>query len=102
MEADYLSLLVTAQEVADAQRYDFDDEVDFITTLIKGAQALLYNAGAWKPDNPLTKTAIHLIVGHWLENRDLMGPDYKSVDKLPIGITAVINSIRYWGDDSHG
>lgn len=101
MGISYLTPIVTEQEVADAQRYDLSSEQDLITSMILGSQALLYNAGAWQPGNPLTKTTVHLIVGHWLENRDLMGVDYKSIDKLPIGITSMINSLRYWGDN-HG
>lgn len=100
MGVSYLEPIVSGQEVADAQRYDLSTEQDLIDSLILGSQALLYNAGAWKPDNPLTKAVVHLIVGHWLENRDLMGVDYKSIDALPIGITAIINSLRFWGDDN--
>lgn len=98
---DFLEPLVSVQEVADAQRYDADDEREFIESLIIGSQALLFNAGAWRSENPMTKVAIHLIVGHWLENRDLMGFDYKTIDRLPIGIQALINSLRFWSD-THG
>ena len=55
-------MLVSPQEVLDAQRYD-SDELPFVTTLILGAEAFLRNAGAYREQNDLTPAVIHLIVG---------------------------------------
>ena len=98
VEINYLRPLVEAQTIADDQRYA-DTEHDLIKVGVLATQALLYNAGAFKPDNPMTPMVIRLIVGYWLENRDNMGFDFKSTEHLPFSITAMINSLRYWGFD---
>ncbi|WP_028124733.1 head-tail connector protein [Eremococcus coleocola] len=92
---DFITPIISVELVADSQRYT-EDEYPTIERYIKGAQSLLFKAGAFHPEDPLTVTAIEMIVGHWLENRDLMGFDFKSVDALPIGITAVINVLRFY------
>ena len=51
-------MLVSPQEVLDAQRYD-SDELPFVTTLILGAEAFLRNAGAYREQNDLTPAVIH-------------------------------------------
>ena len=95
-------LLITPEEVAQAQRYD-EEEYPFIESLILGAQQLLKTAGAFVPSNPLCKVTIHLIVGYWLENRDQMSYDFKNIESLPVSITALINVIRFnnEGDGQH-
>ena len=87
--------IVDAKEIMDEQRYT-EDELPTIRSFILSAQSYLYNAGAFDPNNPLTILAIKLMVGHWLENRDSMGYDYKSTHDLPIGITSIINSISHY------
>lgn len=89
--------IVSEEEVADDFRYN-EDEYNSIKDLILGAQALLDNAGAFKPDNPMTKVAVKMIVGHWLENRDSMNYDYKSVNGLPYTLQAIIYSLQYLPD----
>lgn len=94
---EYLTPIVTVQEVADDQRYGLEEE-NLIEAAILASQALLYNANAFHKFNPLTKLTIRLMVGYWLENRDNMGFDFKSTEHLPFSITSMINSLRFWGD----
>lgn len=86
--------LVTVAEIMVAQRYDELDE-PFIQDLIDGAEAYLKNAGAYHENNELTKTAIHLIVGNWLENRSLDYQDYKNTHHFSIGIRSIITQLQY-------
>lgn len=94
---EYLTPVVTFQEVADDQRYG-TEEKNLIEGAILASQALLYNAKAFHPSNPLTKLTVRLMVGYWLENRDNMGFDFKNTEHLPFSITSMINSLRFWGD----
>lgn len=87
-------LLVTPEEVMEAQRYEEEDR-QFITNLLWGATAYLQTAGAYVTENPLTKTALHLIVGFWLENRDMLNSDFVKTGDFPIGVTAIVNSLQY-------
>lgn len=91
----YLTPIVKSEDIANEQRYDLE-EIPFIDSLVLGAQALLFNAGAFKPNNPLTITVIKMIVGFWLENREGMTSDNRSVEGLPFGITAMITSLVYF------
>ena len=45
-------MLVSPQEVLDAQRYD-SGELPFVATLILGAEAFLRNAGAYREQTTL-------------------------------------------------
>ena len=96
---DYLIPVVTVKEIMDDQRYGTEEE-NLIETAILASQALLYNANAFYMHNPLTRLTIRLMVGYWLENRDNMGFDFKSTEHLPFSITAMINSLRFWGDSN--
>lgn len=87
--------LVSVEDILIAQKYD-EDEAPFIKSLIDGAVAFLQGAGAYHEDNKLTKTAIHLIVGNWLENRALDYRDYKNTHMFPIGIQAIITQLQYF------
>lgn len=84
---------VSVETIALAQRYD-EIEYPFIEELLYGAVAFLQNAGAYK-NNSLTRVAIHLIVGNWLENRDLHYSDYKNTNQFPIGIQSIITQLQY-------
>lgn len=91
---DYLAPIVTAEEILAIHRYN-PEEIPFVKDLVLGAQALLHNAGAWKPSNKMTKVAVELIVGYWLENRDSMNFEYRAVENLPIAVQGVIYSLQY-------
>lgn len=97
----YLTPIVKSEDIANEQRYD-SDEIPFIDSLVLGAQALLFNAGAFKPSNPLTKTVIKLMVGFWLENREGMASDNRSIEALPFGITAMIVSLSCFVEPKEG
>ena len=92
---DYLIPVVTVKEIMDDQRYGAEEE-NLIEIGILASQALLYNAGAFIHDNPITPIVIRLMVGYWLENRDNMGFDFKTTEHLPFSLSAMINSLRYW------
>lgn len=94
MSDSFLNPLLTPEEVANAHRYG-EDEYKLIEDSILGAQALLSNAGAFRPESPMTKIAIQLIVGHWLENRDGMNYEYKNVESLPYALKSIIYSLQY-------
>lgn len=94
MDKIYLTPLIETKIVADAHRYG-KDEHELIEGFILGAQALLYNAGAFKPDNPMTKTVIIMLVGYWLENRDAMNYEHRAIHGLPYSLQAVIYSLQY-------
>lgn len=92
---NYLTPIINAKQIAESQRYG-EQELPFIERLVLGAQALLYNAGAFIPDNPLCKVVVEMIVAHWLENRDSMNFDMKNVYNLPIAIRAQISSLQFF------
>lgn len=94
MKVSFLIPLLTPSDVADAHRYG-NDEHKLIEDFILGAQALLHNAGAFRPENPMTKTAVQLMVGHWLENRDGMNYEYKNIESLPYALRSIIYSLQY-------
>lgn len=87
--------LVSVEDILNAQKYD-EEEAPFIQSLLDGAVAFLQGAGAYHEENDLTTTAIHLIVGNWLENRALDYRDYKSTHMFPIGIQAIITQLQYF------
>ena len=98
---DVTTPIVEAKDVADVHRYG-EDEYPLIANLVLGAQALLHNAGAFKPNNHMTKTAVIMIVGHWLENRDAMNYDFKHANNLPFSLKALVHSLQYAPDDIEG
>ena len=91
-------MLVSPQEVLDAQHYD-SEELPFVTTLILGAESFLRNAGAYLEQNNLTPTVIHLIVGFWLDNRDSNYTEYVKIGDFPLGLQALITSLQYSTED---
>ena len=95
MSNSYLTPLISAADIKDNLGY-FDETDEFVNGLTLGAQALLKNAGAFVEESPLTETVVQLIVGHWLENRDLMNYDYQRVGNLPISLQSMITGLQYW------
>lgn len=87
-------MAVSVESILVAQRYDVEDE-EFVETLLEGAEAFLKSAGAYHENNALTDTAIHLIVGCWLENRELSFTEYKNTNQFPIGIQSIITQLQY-------
>lgn len=86
--------LISVESVLKSQHYE-EDEADFVSMLIQGAIAFLKGAGAYDERNELTKTALILIVGCWLENRDGNFTDYKNVRDFPLGIRSIITQLQY-------
>lgn len=91
-------MLVSPQDVLDAQRYD-PEELPFVKTLVLGAEAFLKSAGAYREQNDLTPTVIHLIVGFWLDNRDSNYTEYVKIGDFPLGVQALVTSLQYSAED---
>lgn len=91
---------IMAKEICDAQHYP-EDELPFITELTHGAVSFLKNAGAYDENIPLTRTAITLIVGHWLEHRESNYKDFRNIGDFSIGIESVITQLKYSSGDSY-
>lgn len=87
-------MLVNPEELLTIHRYE-DEELPFITDLIIGAEHFLYTAGAYKPENPMTKVVIELMVGFWLDNRESNYTDYVKIGQFPIGMQSLITSLQY-------
>ena len=91
--------IVSPLEIQTAYRYE-DEELPFIIDLIMGAEFFLYNAGAFKPENPMTKTVVTLIVGFWLDNRESNYTDYVKIGQFPLGMQSLITSLQYAEDEN--
>lgn len=87
--------IIDPQVVADHHRYS-DEDLNDVKRAILATQAYLYNADAWVPGNPLVEQVVILMVGHFLENRDLMNVDGKNLEKLPYSVTGMIDSLRFF------
>lgn len=87
-------MLVSPEEILTIHRYE-DEEIPFITDLIIGAEFFLYTAGAYKPDNPMTKVVVELIVGFWLDNRESNYTDYIKIGQFPLGMQSLITSLQF-------
>ena len=87
-------MLVKPEEILIEQRYE-EEELPFIKALCLGAEAFLYTNDSFKPDNPLTVVVIKLMVGFWLDNRDLNHTEFVKVVNFPLGISSLITSIKY-------
>lgn len=93
--------LVNADDLLISQRYN-EEEKPFIERLILGATAYLMGAGAYNPKNPLTRVVIELMVGHWLDNRELNNTDYIKTGDFPAGLNSLITSLQLdsdWRED---
>lgn len=91
--------IVSPLEIQTAYRYE-DEELPFIIDLIMGAEFFLYNAGAFKPENPMTKAVVTLIVGFWLDNRESNYTDYVKIGQFPLGMQSLITSLQYAEDEN--
>ena len=89
-----------AEEICDAQHYS-EDELPFVTELTYGAVSFLKNAGAYDERIPLTRTAITLIVGHWLEHRESNYKDFRNIGDFSIGIESIITQLKYTSGDRY-
>lgn len=66
---------------------------------MKGAIAFLKGAGAFRESNELTETVILLIVGFWMDNRELNFSEFKNIKDFPLGMQGLLNSLKYSPDD---
>lgn len=86
--------LVPTEDIRNALKYD-EEETVFLDMLNMGAESFLEGAGALRVDLPLTRTVIVMMVGFWVDNRELNYSEFKDPKDFPLGIAAMINSLRY-------
>lgn len=73
-------------------KVDSEDEDVLVTSLQLAAEEYLANAGITKDYlKELYKLAIKLLVGHWFENREVIG----KADKLAFSLSSMIIQLRY-------
>ena len=83
MELDELKLFM---------RIDGDDEDTFIEGLQFAAEEYMKNAGVIKDYTKFLYTlAIKMLVGHWYENRSIIG----KADKLAFSLDSMIIQLKY-------
>lgn len=89
---------LTAEHLLNALKYD-ESEIDTIIVFMKGAEAVLRNAGAYRETNDLTSVVIMLTVGFWMDNRELNFTDFKNIGDFPLGMQALMNQLKYSDPD---
>ncbi|HBF0961167.1 TPA: phage gp6-like head-tail connector protein [Clostridioides difficile] len=73
-------------------KIDNDEDDNLLKSLIESAKVYLINAGCKiYEENDLLKLAINLLVGHWYENREVMG----KADKLAFSLESIIIQLKY-------
>lgn len=90
---------VTPETLLTALKYD-ESEIVTIETFFHGAVAFLENAGAYRANNKLTGVVVTLIVGYWMDNRELNFSEFKNVGDFPLGMQALINQLRYLPEEN--
>jgi uncharacterized phage protein (predicted DNA packaging) len=90
-----MSTIVTndlRNEVKHFLRVDFDEDDTVIDTLIIAAESYLKNAGCLVDyTNNLFFLAMKMLVGHWYENREVVGTD----EKMAYSLNAIIVQLQY-------
>lgn len=94
-------MIVTADKLLTALKYD-ESEIDTLEMFRQGAIAVLKNAGAYRETNDLTSTVVTLIVGFWMDNRELNFTDFKNIRDFPLGMQALMNQLKYSEPDIVG
>ena len=84
--------MLTIEQVKKYLRIDFEDDNDFIVSLISASKSYLDNAIGNFKESELTKLAQLLLIEHWYENRTLIG---KVNNDLSHSIDAIIFQVRY-------
>lgn len=85
------------QEIKEFLRVDFDEDDKLIATLKLTAEAYIKNSGSKisNYDNALYKLAILLLIGHWFENREVIGTD----EKLAYSLQCLLLQLQYCYED---
>lgn len=84
--------MVDLQKAKDYLRIDYKDDDAFITSLITASKLYLDNAcGEFEPSE-LTDLAQLILIGHWNDNRTLIGTVNKDIQH---SLDAIIFQTRY-------
>ncbi len=78
-------------------RIDYDEDDEFIKSLIKASIIYLENACGEYKSNELTDLAQLILIEHWNDNRTLVG---KVNDEIKHSLDAIIFQIRYCKDNN--
>jgi uncharacterized phage protein (predicted DNA packaging) len=82
-------------ELAELKLYlkkDEDDENELILGLHLAAELYLINAGVIVNNSELYGIAIKLLVGHWYDNRSIIG---KTDKKIAFSLDSIITQLKY-------
>lgn len=72
-------------------KIDGIDDDTLIQGLLLAAELYIVNAGVTKSNTELYSLAIKLLVGHWYENRSVIG----KTDKLAFSLDHIITQLKY-------
>ena len=84
--------MVDLKKAKDYLRIDYEDDDAFITSLIKASKLYLDNACGEFESNDLTDLAQLILIGHWNDNRTLIG---KVSGDIQHSLDAIIFQTRY-------
>ena len=84
--------MITLEKAKKYLRIDFNDDNDFISSLILASNKYLENAIGTFTSNDLTELAQLLLIEHWYENRTLVGT---VTNELSHSIDAMIFQTKY-------
>lgn len=80
------------QELKNYLRVDFEDDDPLIQSLQVAAEQYITNAGITKDYTmELYKLAVKLLVGHWYDNREVVG----QAQKLAYSLESIIVQLKY-------
>lgn len=84
-------------EIKDFLRVDYDEDDILITTLKLTAETYIKNSSSKisSYENALYKLAILMLIGHWYENREVIGTD----EKLAYSLQCLLMQLRYCYED---
>ena len=86
-------MVITAEDLMLEFKYE-EDEKSTIERKIKGAEALIKNAGAYDEKSDILPLVISEMVGTMMENRGGY-TDFTDIKMFPLSIQALVNSMKY-------
>jgi uncharacterized phage protein (predicted DNA packaging) len=78
-------------EIKEFLKIDGIEEDTLINGLLLAAKLYLANAGATINNTELYNLAVKLLVGHWYENRNIIG----KADKIAFSLDCIITQLKY-------
>ena len=85
-------MMVDLKKAKDYLRIDYEEDDEFIRSLIAASKIYLQNACGEFKSNELTDLAQLILIEHWNDNRTLVG---KVNDTVKHSVDAIIFQIRY-------